>query len=183
MRVNATRYVILGLLADGPMSGYDVKRLVDRRLRFFWSESYGQIYPQLKRLAADGWAEQLPADAEGGRPKRTYRITPAGREAFAAWMARPPEGDWQRNEFLLKVMWAPWGAPERIRGYVEEFRARHRRDREDLERMEAEMENILDRHENHPWVLRTIRLGLAVNAASLSWASEVLSETEENDGE
>ncbi len=49
-----TDYVILGLLAEQPLSGYQIKKIVDIRFGFFWSESFGQIFP-------------AAADADGGR--------------------------------------------------------------------------------------------------------------------
>ena len=48
---------MLGLLAGGPRSGYDIKSIVDRSTRFFWAASYGQIYPELRRLEAEGLIE------------------------------------------------------------------------------------------------------------------------------
>ena len=46
----------MGKRADraGPHSGYEVKQLVDHSARFFWAASYGQIYPELRRLEAAG---------------------------------------------------------------------------------------------------------------------------------
>lgn len=39
--MNATEFAILGLLAEGPLSGYDIKKEVEERLSHFWSQSYG----------------------------------------------------------------------------------------------------------------------------------------------
>src|SRR2546423_7126877 len=50
MELSATGYVILGLLSWRQMSGYDIKATVDNSTRFFWAASYGQIYPELRRL-------------------------------------------------------------------------------------------------------------------------------------
>src|SRR4051794_17754949 len=70
--------VILGLLALGPRSGYEIKATVDRSTRFFWAASYGQIYPELRRLERDGLIEGEDAP-NGARPRRVYRLTDAGR--------------------------------------------------------------------------------------------------------
>ena len=51
-----TRSAILGLLSWQPMSGYDIKKLIEMGLRHFWSESYGQIYPTLEQLVKEGFA-------------------------------------------------------------------------------------------------------------------------------
>ncbi|HEY1421381.1 MAG TPA: PadR family transcriptional regulator, partial [Candidatus Dormibacteraeota bacterium] len=54
MELTPTSYVLLGMLANGPQSGYDIKQLADISTRHFWAISYGQIYPELKRLVKAG---------------------------------------------------------------------------------------------------------------------------------
>ena len=51
------------MLRIKPMSGYEIKQAVDQSTRFFWAASYGQIYPQLRRLESEGLieGEQVPA--------------------------------------------------------------------------------------------------------------------------
>ncbi len=104
MELSATGRVILGMLAVEPRSGYDIKTVVDRSTRFFWAASYGQIYPELKRLAEQGLVE---ADAEqGGRRRTTHRITDAGRDALAKWIRDPELTQEMRDEGLLKLFFA-----------------------------------------------------------------------------
>lgn len=103
--LSATGRVILGLLAVESRSGYDIKRIVDHSTRFFWAASYGQIYPELKRLAGRGLIEPEAAP-EGGRRRTTYRITDSGREALAAWIREPGLTQEMRDEGLLKVFFA-----------------------------------------------------------------------------
>ena len=69
--------VILGFLSIGPRSGYEIKATVDRSTRFFWAASYGQIYPELRRLESEGLIEGEEAP-NGGRARRVYRLTAAG---------------------------------------------------------------------------------------------------------
>ena len=49
-----TRFAILGLLCEGQLSGYDIKKLIDIRFKLFWNESFGQIYPELEKLEREG---------------------------------------------------------------------------------------------------------------------------------
>ena len=86
-----TDYVILGLLGERPMSGYDIKKAVDIRFRFFWSESFGQIFPALKRLAQEGLIEQAASAEAGGHGRKLFRATPAGISALQNWLALPVE--------------------------------------------------------------------------------------------
>src|SRR5215210_891064 len=60
MEANAITPVVLGLLRHGPRSGYDIKVAVDGSTRFFWAASYGQIYPELKRLEGARLIEARP---------------------------------------------------------------------------------------------------------------------------
>src|SRR6516225_7848815 len=73
-----TGYVLLGFLNAHPHSGYDMKRLADHSTRFFWQISYGQIYPELKRLVAQGLVA-VEAGSRGMRARNVYSITNKGR--------------------------------------------------------------------------------------------------------
>lgn len=98
-------HVILGVLSFRPASGYDIKAFVDGTTRYFWAASYGQIYPELRRLAAEGLVEGESVP-QGERARTLYRLTPAGREALRAWLASPEAGCEVRDEGLLKLFFA-----------------------------------------------------------------------------
>ena len=86
MELTHTSYVILGLLYERPGSGYDIKQTADHSTRHFWAISFGQIYPELKRLTEGGLVE-VEESPTGSRQRNVYRITDAGREALAFWVA------------------------------------------------------------------------------------------------
>lgn len=103
--LSATAYVILGMVNATPRSGYEIKAAVDNSTRFFWAASYGQIYPELKRLAEAGLVEGV--DAPRGERKRTvYAITASGKEELTAWLRQPPQTTELREEGLLKLYFA-----------------------------------------------------------------------------
>ena len=105
MELSATAYVILGSLAWGPSSGYDIKAAVDRSVRFFWAASYGQIYPELRRLSEAGLVKGV-AEPESGRKRTVYSLTAAGRRALEDWLAQEPQAFETRDEGLLKLFFA-----------------------------------------------------------------------------
>ena len=105
MALSQTSYVLLGTLSFGPRTGYAIKALLDKSVRFFWATSYSQIYPELKRLAADGLIEGRDT-TEGGRKRVEYRITEAGLEALRTWLREPPETFEMRDEGLLKLFFS-----------------------------------------------------------------------------
>ena len=77
-RLSGTALAVLGLLALRRRSGYEIKQAIDRSTRFFWNASYGQIYPELRRLAAAGLIEGEDA-SRGGRARTVYGVTAEGR--------------------------------------------------------------------------------------------------------
>jgi DNA-binding PadR family transcriptional regulator len=105
MELSPTGKVILGMLSISPQSGYEIKSFVDRSTRFFWAASYGQIYPELRKLEAAGLIEGT--DAPTGERKRTvYGLTPEGVRALQEWLGAPPEVLEMRHEGMLKVFFA-----------------------------------------------------------------------------
>ncbi|HEX6547916.1 MAG TPA: PadR family transcriptional regulator [Candidatus Dormibacteraeota bacterium] len=105
-QLNNTSYVLLGFIGIGPRSGYDIKRVADHSTRFFWQISYGQIYPELKRLTELGLVE-LEADPRGGRARNLYSLTERGRQTLQEWLAHAPAGTFEmRDELLLKLFFA-----------------------------------------------------------------------------
>jgi DNA-binding PadR family transcriptional regulator len=105
MGTGGVEHVILGALSFEPMSGYEIKQLVDKSTRFFWAASYGQIYPALRRLRERGLVE-ASEQPQGGRRRVVYRLTPAGSQALVAWLREPPPPLELREEGLLKLFFA-----------------------------------------------------------------------------
>ena len=103
MTPNRTSLAILGFLTLGPMSGYDVKKMVEGSIDNFWSESFGQIYPALRRLHAQGMIEKQEHASAGGRPRHVYSIRPRGRETLSQWLHEPTPPARARVELLLKL--------------------------------------------------------------------------------
>ena len=106
--------VLLGLLSVAPMSGYDLGQAIRASVGFFWNESYGQIYPNLKRLAAEGFVTAKTERQKGKPDRRVYSITKKGRERLAAWLAVAPQPEIPRNELLLKLFFGAQ-VPRRLR--------------------------------------------------------------------
>jgi PadR family transcriptional regulator AphA len=131
MALSATAKVILGMLAARPRSGYEIKQLVDTSARFFWAASYGQIYPELKRLEKQGLIAGDDSST-GGRQRTTFRLTSEGKRAAREWMASPPEVLEARDEGLLKLFFAGSIAPRRAAEVARERAAASRAKAEQL---------------------------------------------------
>jgi len=166
-----TRFLILGLLAEGPCSGYDIRRITGVRFRFFWSESYGQIYPCLKRLEAAGLIERIGTAL---RAKVLWGITESGRRELIAWLIVEAQPETARIESILKYYFS-WAMPEQAaKRLLESFRDRQALNLSELEAFRRELRSIPDPHGNHDLALDTIELGIATYTAWRDWAMERL---------
>jgi DNA-binding PadR family transcriptional regulator len=137
MERSPTAYVILGMLGWRPMTGYEIKSIVDKSTRFFWAVSYGQLYPELRRLSAAGLIEGEPSP-QGGRKRNVYRLTAAGRKELRAWLRAEPRVYELRDEGLLKLFFASSADGKSAPGTLAAMAGDHRRIVEQLKLVEAE---------------------------------------------
>ncbi|MBC7812614.1 MAG: PadR family transcriptional regulator [Burkholderiales bacterium] len=97
------RYLVLGLLAERSMSGYDIKKRVKGALSTVTNASYGTLYPTLHRLLDEGAVEVQEVPQTGRPAKKLYQITKKGRQELREWLKQPAAADQIRREFLLKL--------------------------------------------------------------------------------
>ena len=101
------RYALLGFLNLGPMTGYDLKKQLDRSTQNFWHAGLNQIYPTLKKMEDEGWITSV-VEPQDARPDRVlYHMGETGRQEMMEWLAQPlaelPRG---RHAGLLKLFFA-----------------------------------------------------------------------------
>lgn len=122
---NRTSYAMLGLLADGPKSGYALRQVVEQTLRHFWKESFGHIYPTLSKLAAAGLIVPETEAAVGRTDERRYRITPEGRAELERWLSAELEPEGVRNELALKLYFGRHAPLDVSRGHLQAHKAHY----------------------------------------------------------
>jgi DNA-binding PadR family transcriptional regulator len=120
--LSPTARVILGLLAWRPRTGYEIKQVTDQSTRFFWGASYGQIYPELRRLEAAGLVGSRE-EPRGRVPRRIFSLTKAGRSALDEWLEEPDESYEVRDEGLLKLFFSDLMSAEQRLDLVRRRRA------------------------------------------------------------
>lgn len=161
---------VLGLLKERAMHGYELKRQLGQRLGFFWTVSFGSLYPTLKKLEARGVVERV-ADGDGRSKRRqVYRITDAGEEAFLELIGQGSTSAWEEEKFPLRFAFFRYlntdtriWLLQRRRDYLEDrllqgrtALARARRGRAD------------------PYTLSLMRHGVETTEHDLRWIDELL---------
>jgi PadR family transcriptional regulator AphA len=168
MRETAVTSVVLGMLAlGGPRSGYDIKATVDRSTRFFWAASYGQIYPELRRLEAEGLivGEDAP---NGARGRRIYELTDAGRKALEEWLLETTWTVELRDASLLRLFFADALPEEQALRLLEDRKCAHDQVLEMLREIEARS------GEEPPFVDLVLRWGVDFNEWGRQWCEQQL---------
>jgi DNA-binding PadR family transcriptional regulator len=170
MELTPTAYVILGMVRWEPRSGYEIKAMVDKTTRFFWAASYGQIYPELKRLAAAGLlvASDSPT---GGRRRTVYEITADGEAELKAWLRQPPKTYEMREEGLLKLFFAGALPPQEAVEILRQMRAHRLATNAQLRAMEEEKGAIED-----PFPMIVLRSGIEFTQWFADWCERMEAE-------
>ena len=166
--VNKTRYAILGMLFEGPTTGYEIKSLMGRSTVYFWRESDSTIYPMLKVLAKEGKVLSKIAYV-GKKKKEVFSITEAGREEFKAWLDSPTGSETPRNEFLLKLFFVT-DQKEMIRLFQERLE-KTKKIHEEYKKIEERLAGIAD-SPRKAIRLKALRYGIALLESEIQWLND-----------
>jgi DNA-binding PadR family transcriptional regulator len=116
------RHALLGLLAERPLSGYDLTKAFDQSLAHTWSARHSQIYPELARLREAGLIRLVE---EGPRGRKEYAITEAGLAEVRRWLSQTTPNRTSRSEEFLRVFFLWLMEPEVARAYVRDQHEYH----------------------------------------------------------
>jgi PadR family transcriptional regulator, regulatory protein AphA len=111
------RHALLGLLAHGSASGYDLTRTFEGGLgQYAWQAGHSRIYPELGKMTDAGL---VVVDETGPRGRKTYALTDAGRTELRRWMLHWPEQAAVRNETVLRMFLVQSLEPDDARALLE----------------------------------------------------------------
>jgi DNA-binding PadR family transcriptional regulator len=166
-RPNATAASLLGFLLDGPLTGWDLVRTVQRRLGDLWSITRSQVYRELLVMEREGLVEAGPT---GQRERRPFMITEHGRDAFAAWASVTPDDETTRIPLLVVVAFGRHVPSATLERHLAAHRGIHE---ERLARYEADKQLVrkswpLDGH-----TLATLAFGIGYERAVLAWFDDL----------
>jgi DNA-binding PadR family transcriptional regulator len=102
----SVRHAVLGLLAQRPRHGYELRAAFEAFVggKENWEVNPAQIYTTLSRLEENGLVVEHDIAQESGPEKRIYAITPLGKSALGEWFSTAVEREHQRDEFFIKLM-------------------------------------------------------------------------------
>lgn len=165
-----TEYAVLGLLTFGERSGYELDKLAQRSIGYFWRPAKSKIYEILPRLVDRGLARVAPVVQEKRPDKQVYALTSQGRRALRGWLdAREDPSGVRRDGLLLKLFFGDDAHVAALRELVEERRRRAAGKLAELE----EIDRTIDKQEDFfPYL--TLLHGLEDARSTIAWCEQAL---------
>lgn len=161
--LNPTAATLLGFLHAGEASGYQLVAIAQEVIGGFWTLTRSQVYRELATLANRGL---VTAGDAGPRARVPYRLTEAGQDAFARWIASPPGAEQIRYPLLLTIAFGAHLNRERLMYFVDQHRAIHQ-DRLAAYRAQTQA-NAVDAYQR-----ATLAFGIRYEQAVLDWMDEL----------
>lgn len=175
MEQSRTAYVILGMLSIEPnKSGYDIRKAIEDTVGHFWSESYGQIYPTLKRLTDKGMIVSTKPNKDARKGRQQYSLTDEGRACLSEWLAIPYQNDPPRNEFLLKLFFGREVDLSVSIVHVRDYQEKNRKLLATLAAVEKFAQGQPSGEAPPPHWMLTLTLGIALSRTALEWSEDAL---------
>lgn len=170
------RFSLLGLLSVRPMSGYELKKVIDASVGHFWTADQSQIYRTLSGLVDGGLVSRSTVTQEDRPNLHLHHITPAGTEALDSWLDSPIEPEAKREPFLARLFFADRLPVPRIEALLD---AR----RQEISQRLISLESTEVPEERHSLAealrFATLDNGIAHARAELEWIDTVLNLLEE----
>lgn len=161
---------VLGLLKERPMHGYELRKQLVQRLGFFWTVSFGSLYPTLRKMEKRGAVEKLRSAETGHRRKQVYRITEAGEREFLELLEEGTSSAWEEEKFPLRLTFFRYLRPEtRIR--LLEHRKHYLEDK--LEEGRRSLARA-KRNRSDTYTVSLMRHGCEVTERDIAWLDELI---------
>ena len=150
------------------MTGYRLRAAITDTLGHFWHESFGQIYPTLNALQADGLVRR-----EGTTGSGAFHITAAGEARLRDLLVEPFRPPRARDPLLLRIFFARHVPPELTRDRLVQALDAALSRSEEFARIRTEVEEQPGAANAVYWLI-TLSAGEHAARARIDWAREAL---------
>jgi PadR family transcriptional regulator, regulatory protein AphA len=164
------KFALLGLLAESPKYGYEIKRRFEGALGNVWSVSYGQLYPTLRRLAELGWVTKKTEPGKKAADKNIYSITDKGKKKLDEWLLKPLRTTYKvKDEFTLRFLFFNKIPPDTVLDYLKGQQKKTILQKESFQRTLVSLRDEIDY-----FLQAIIRKGIIHLEAENQWLEEVM---------
>jgi DNA-binding PadR family transcriptional regulator len=168
------RYFVLGLLAQQPMSGYDIKRFLKGLSWLIGSPSSGSLYPLLRTLLEEALVTVEVVPGVDRPPRKIYSISESGMQALQTWAEQPSVPNTPLKAFAMRLFLADNFPPTSLRAHLRQRRSQVAAHQAEL----AKMIEVIDEG-SELGLLMAMEYGSALAEAELNWLDGTLGEMAE----
>jgi DNA-binding PadR family transcriptional regulator len=180
-------HLLMGLIKDKPLSGYDLNKMFQHVISFFWTTDQSQIYRALYKLRDQGYVEIEYVAQEDNPDKKIYHLTEAGRVELRRWLAEVHELGPSRSVWLAQLFFGDEVTPADM---IQLLEARIEQIRPELAELESRrrswvtgfddvVEDLLATHahlkgEFRPFGAMTLDYGIQRYRFEIEWAEKAI---------
>jgi DNA-binding PadR family transcriptional regulator len=114
-------YAILGILSWRPLSGYDLKKMIEGSVALYWSGNNNEIYRTLVSLHDQGLVTREVQPQENYPARKVYTITDKGLEELKKWVLTTPALPQRKHSLLIQLAWADQIGPDELDALLQEY--------------------------------------------------------------
>lgn len=173
------KHALLTMLEIEERSGYELMKLFDQSIGFFWPSSFQQVYRDLETLEEKSFISAEKVEQTGKPDKKIYSITTAGVEELRHWQGRPSKPMKIKDPLLIKVIGGHRMDKDQLLSDISRQQQHH----------QSKLDNYLDllsvfdamdadEYEKNRMPYQTLKLGIKFESAWLEWANELTDEVE-----
>ncbi|WP_101697950.1 PadR family transcriptional regulator [Clostridium minihomine] len=169
-------YIILGMLMQKEMSGYDLKQWMGECTSYFFDASFGSIYPALKRMEQKGYIV-CRESVEDSKFKKLYSITDIGKKDFLDWLEQPIEFVKANHSYLVRIYFYHYLPLDVAIRNLKDFIIVLKQHLDQLNRQKQRAENMYSVKGNFAY--STIICGIHYFEAILTWCNGLVYQLED----
>jgi len=163
------RYLILGILSQQAMSGYDIKRFLESLGWLIGSPSFGSLYPTLHTLRKDDLVVMNIIASEDKPPRKIYSITKTGKQALQDWSDQPVLPSVSLKSFVMRLLLGSNFSPLGLLTHLEQRRLQVATHQADLAKATKDLDDTADIGQR-----LAFEYSLALANAELAWLNNAL---------
>jgi len=165
--------VTLGMLMQGRMSGYDIKKITEQTIGIFYKMSYGSLYPALKRLVTEGFVTE--EETNDSKNKKLYTVTDIGRQHFLEWLREPLKSN--KREYMVKIFFYDYLDEETKRRNLLDYQRSIERTLDRIKAVQTVVSQELDqmdRQDQYYYRISTMHYGLKFFQMENEWMKKII---------
>ena len=174
------KHGLLGLLTIRKSSGYDLSKLFQESLSFFWVANQSQIYRELDKMEEIGWVVSSKVEQDARPNKRVYGITKEGNQELIRWLKEENAEDLAvvRNPLLMKLFFSAKVEREHAISLLNSYRKLCEEARAEIAAQVAEVGEVEESAAKPAYWLYATEYSIKQYDFQIAWIDETVSRLE-----